>query len=157
MVTQVFELKPRHDLEKITVEGTRNAARVESTSLTRRVQMVHIHACSHDEAKLVKRVAPFRQSSSVGSQIAGDDVRGARYQRAEIPPSAQVRRRIDPFWLAKEWVSAREELVVSRASVVTIIAKAYPVYQVAAQAHQRSVPPGEIQRDGRDVKPALNS
>src|SRR5260370_17293066 len=103
------------------------------------MQMIHIHASSHDQNELVKRVAPFRQPGFVRRQIAGDDVRRTWHKRTEIPAAAQVRRWSNLLRLPEEWVPAREELVVPRAGVVASIAVARPVDQVAAYTHQAPV------------------
>src|SRR5262249_35277233 len=74
-VRQILKSEPRHHLEKITVERRPNAAWVDGPSWTGRMQVIEIHAGSHDQEKLFKRVAPFRQPSIVRCQIAGDNVR----------------------------------------------------------------------------------
>src|SRR6516165_1201843 len=57
--------------------------------------------------------------------------------------------------LAKEWVVSRDEL--GRGTVIVAIVASTRVDQITPQSHQRPVFAFQIQGDGRDVKPPLNS
>ena len=109
MFSHVLKIGPWHNLQKIPVEGLWHAARIKDPWWTGWVQMIHIHASSHDQSEVGKRVAPFRQPSFVRRQVAGDDMRRTTAWRkiAEISSSTQIGCRIDLLRLAKEWVSAR--------------------------------------------------
>ena len=108
MFSHVLKIGPWHNLQKIPVEGLWHAARIKDPWWTGWMQMIHIHASSHDQSELVKRVAPFRQASFVRRQVAGDDMRRTTAWRkiAETSSSTQIGCRIDLLRLAKEWVSA---------------------------------------------------
>ena len=109
MFSHALKIGPWHNLQKIPVEGLWHAARIKDPWWTGWMQMIHIHASSHDLSELGKRVAPFRQPSFVRRQVAGDDMRSPTAWRkiAEISSSTQIGCRIDLLRLAKEWVSAR--------------------------------------------------
>src|SRR5712692_610199 len=95
IVSHVLKIGPWHYLKKVTVERKRNAGWVDGTNWTGWMQMIHIHASSHDQNELGKRVAPFRQPSFVRRQVAGDDMRSTTAWRniAEISSSTQIGRR----------------------------------------------------------------
>src|SRR5580765_6552462 len=90
---------PRHDLKKIGVERLRNAAGVDRASRTSWMGVIHIHAGSEDLFEFGERVASFRAPGLIRSQVARDDVRRTRDERAEVPAPAQIGRRIDLFRL----------------------------------------------------------
>src|SRR5712671_4994577 len=92
MFSHVLKIGPWHNLQKIPVEGLWHAARIKDPWWTGWMQMIHIHASSHDQNELGKRVAPFRQPSFVRRQVAGDDMRSTTAWRkiAEISSSTQI-------------------------------------------------------------------
>src|SRR5215470_8978992 len=131
MVSHVLEIEPRHDLQKITIERWRHAACVNDARRTRRMEMIHIHACPDDLNKLFKSVPPFWQAGFVRCQIAGDNVRRtAWHERTEIPAASQIGGRINHLWLTKVRVTARKKLVVARPCVVATVAIARCVDKV---------------------------
>jgi hypothetical protein len=59
MVRQVAEAGPRHGLEKIGAEWSRNAARVNDSCWAGRVEVIQVNARPHDLNKFGKRVATY--------------------------------------------------------------------------------------------------
>ena len=57
VVRQVSKTRPRHCLEKVSVEWSGNAAAVNDSGRTSRMEVVQVHARPHDLDKLPKRAA----------------------------------------------------------------------------------------------------
>ena len=132
MVRQVSKTRPRHCLEKVSVEWSGNAAAVNDSGRTSRMEVVQVHARPHDLDKLPKRAASFGQAGFIWCQVAGDDVRRTWHRCTEIPAATQVRRRIDHRRLAIVRVIAWQELIDRRASAVALVAGDIGVDDIAA-------------------------
>jgi hypothetical protein len=86
------------------------------------MEVIQVRARPHNLNKFGKRVATYGQSSFIGCQVAGDDVRSAWCYRAKISAATEVGRRIDYRRLAKVRILAWQELIDCRAGTVTFIA-----------------------------------
>jgi hypothetical protein len=96
------------------------------------VEVIQVHAGPHNLNKFRKRVAAYGQSSLIRCQVAGNDVRGARCNRAKISATTKVGRRVDYGGLSKVWILVWNELIECRASAVTLIAWNMSVYDITA-------------------------
>ena len=132
MVRQVSKTRPRHGLEKVSVEWRGNAAAVNDSGRTSRMEVVQVHARPHDLDKLPKRAASFGQSGFIWCQVAGDDVRRTWHRCTKISAATQVRRRIDYRSLAKVWIIPWQELIDRRAGTMALIAGDGCVDDIAA-------------------------
>ena len=149
--------RPRHCLEKVCAEWSRNAGGVNDSCWTSRVEVIQVHASPHDLNKFGKRVATHGESRFIRCQVAGDDVRGAWRYCTKVSAATKVGRRIDYRRLAKIWVLAWQKLSEGRAGAVALIAGHVRVDDVAAQSDERPIFPFEVQRDGRYLKSSMNS
>jgi hypothetical protein len=96
------------------------------------MEVIHVHTRPHNLNKFRKRVASYGQSSFIGCQVAGDDVRGAWRYCTKISAATKVGRRIDYGWLAKIWISPRLELSERRAGAMALVAGDVRVDDIAA-------------------------
>ena len=96
------------------------------------MEVVQVYAGPHDLNKLRKRVTSYGQSSLVGCQVAGNDVRGTWCYCTEISAAAEVGRRIDDRRVAKVWILAWQELSERRTSAVALVAGDVCVDDIAA-------------------------
>jgi hypothetical protein len=147
VIGQVAETRPRHGLEKVRAERSRNAARINGSSWAGRVEVIQVCACPHDLNKFGKRVAAYGQSGFIRCQVARDYVRGAWRYCAKIPAAAKVGGRIDYRRLAKVWILAWQELIDRRAGAVALIAGDVCVDDIAAKSDESPVFPLQIQVD----------
>jgi len=148
MIRQVAETRPGHCLEKVCAERSWNAAGVNDSRWTGRVEVIQVDARSHNLNKFHERVASYGQTSFIRCQVAGDYVRGAWRYCTKISAATKVGRRIDYRRLAKVWIAAWQELSERRAGAVALIAGDMCVDDIAAQSDESPVFPLQIQRDG---------
>src|SRR5271165_2651472 len=77
MVRHVLKVRPRHDLEEISVDRRWNAVwrgGNRERCYTGRMEVVQVDACPKDLLELLERVSPFRHPCFVWRQVAGDNV-----------------------------------------------------------------------------------
>ena len=126
MVRQVSKTRPRHCLEKVSIEWSGNAARVNNRTgrscCTGRMEVIQVHARRNDLNKLPKRAASCGQAGFIGCQVAGDDDRRTWHRCTKTSAATQVRRRIDYRRLAKVWIIPWQELIEGRAGAMALIA-----------------------------------
>ena len=160
MVRQVSKTRPRHCLEKVSVEWSGDAAGVNDRTgrpcCAGRVQVIQVHARPHDLNKLPKRAASFGQAGFIGCQVAGDDDRRAWHRCTKNSAATHVRGLIDDRRLAKVWIISWHELSDRRASAMALIAGDGCVDDIAAQADEGAVFAHEVEGDRCDIESPLN-
>ncbi len=123
MVSHVAKGRPRHDLKKTPVEGSRDAVGTGGAG-TGRMPEFQVYSRPQDLNKLLQRVVSLREPALARSQVAADDIRKPwRGERTEVRAATEVSRWIDlGRVLAKVWVSARDEFGrrVGRVATVAI-------------------------------------
>src|SRR5580658_8504948 len=167
MACHILKVWPRHDLEKISVDGRRNAVCRRGSRQSRCtgwMDVVQVVAGPQDFLELSERAAPFGLTGFVRRQVAGNNVRtniapifcwgvDTGYWgdgRPEVRASSQISGRIGFLLLAKVRVETISEIEVRRATRgVTKVAIVCAVDQIAAQAHKVPVFPIQIQRNRR--------
>jgi len=156
IVTHILEYRPRHDLEKISVERRRQTTAGQGT-YTCRMEMIEIGAGPDHLLKLRKREAARWPPGIIRSQVAADDVRvrDIGHQRTEIPAASQISRRIDLHRLVKVRVASRQELGLG-AVVMATIAVGYGIHDIAAESDQCRIFSLQIERNRCNRKTDLD-
>lgn len=90
MVRYVLKTRPGHYLEKISPERSRNAARVNHSCRTSRMQVIQVHARPYDLNKLRKlrplRAGRFYRVSGCGEMMCAEGEPGTTGQKSLPPP-----------------------------------------------------------------------
>src|SRR5580692_6409458 len=133
MVGHILHVRPGHDLEKISVDGRRNAVCWRGSRQSRCtgwMDVVQVVAGPQDFLELSEGMAPFGPTGFVRRQVAGNYVRthiapivcwgiDTRYRedgRAEVRASSQISGRIGFHLLAKVRIPAIRVIEVWRAT-----------------------------------------
>jgi len=156
MVRQVSKTRPRHGLEKVSIVWRGNAARVNNSCCTGRMEVIQVHARPDDLNKLPKCAAAYGQAGFIGCEVAGDDDRRTWHRCTKTSAATQVRRRIDYRRLAKVWIIPRQELVDRRAGAMALIAGDGCVDNIAAESDESAVFALEVEMDRCDIESPLN-
>src|SRR5271156_1420190 len=129
MVGHILHVWPGHDLQKISVDGRRNAVLWRGSRQSRCtgwMDVVQVVAGPQDFLELSEGTAPFGATGFVRRQVAGNNVRtnitpifcwgiDTRYRgdgRAEVRASSQISGRIGFLLLAKVRVETISEIEV---------------------------------------------
>src|SRR5580658_6324539 len=175
MVGHILHVWPGHDLEKISVNGRRNAVCRRGSRQSRGtgwMDVIQVVAGPQYLLELSERAAPFGPTGFIRRQIAGNNVRthiapivwwriDTRYRedgRAEVRASSQISGRIGFLLLAKVRVPAIRVIEVRRATGgMTKVAIAYGVDPIATQAHKVPVFPIQVQGNRRYLEADLDA
>ena len=130
------------------------------------MDVIEVFAVPHNREKIGKGVTALGQTGFIGRQIAGVEVRntaGTAGERAELASTRQVVRRIDLYLSGERAVGRHQKIGVALRRIfdagierVPPVAVALRVDNVASEAYECPVFPGEIQWNGRDCKALLN-